>query len=252
MKCPNCGLETSGARGVCHVCGAALFPQSENVPDPPASVPPQVEPVPASVPVSKKATARKSSVVTASLVLLCVALLAGIVAATRMGKPAAPDQPATPSQGEIVDTNKYKVQQAIEAERARNQGVTDEPSPGSVTVPASGNVAAPTSGNDAASESNVPASGTKSQYLLDGSDKRYVERSELLGFTKQECSLARNEIYARHGRKFQDKTIQAYFDSCDWYRPTIEPEDFSESMLNAYEVANRNLIVKYEQEKGYR
>ena len=248
MKCPNCGLETSGARGVCHVCGAVLFPQAESVPEPSASIPPQVEPAPtrpARVPVSKKAALRKSSVVTASLVLLCVALLAWIVAATRMGKPATPNQPATPSQAEIVDTNKYKVQQAIEAERARNQGVTEEPSSGNVAVPTSGSGAA-------ASESATPASGTKSQYLLDGSDKRYVERSELAGFTKQECSLARNEIYARHGRKFQDKTIQAYFDACDWYRPTIEPEDFSESLLNAYETANRNLIVKYEKEMGYK
>lgn len=47
-------------------------------------------------------------------------------------------------------------------------------------------------------------------------------------------------------------TLQEYFDSYDWYYPTIQPDDFEESMLNDYEIANRDLIVEYETEQGYR
>ena len=38
----------------------------------------------------------------------------------------------------------------------------------------------------------------------------------------------------------------------DWYTPTVEPEDFNDSMLNKYEVSNIDLIVAYEKEKGYK
>jgi hypothetical protein len=54
------------------------------------------------------------------------------------------------------------------------------------------------------------------------------------------------------GRRFNDESLTAYFSQFEWYRPTIDPDDFKESMLNDYQVANRDLIVAYEQEKGFR
>lgn len=90
------------------------------------------------------------------------------------------------------------------------------------------------------------------EYILAGSDSRYILKSELQEFTAEQCRLARNEIYARHGRKFDDEYIQDYFNSKDWYTPTIAPDEFEESLLNSYELANRDLIVEYEEECGYR
>lgn len=90
------------------------------------------------------------------------------------------------------------------------------------------------------------------QYVLPDSDSRYLTMSDLKGFSEAECRLARNELYARHGRIFQDENLQAYFDACDWYQGTIEPEDFDESVLNDYEKANRDLIVQYEKDQGMR
>ena len=58
--------------------------------------------------------------------------------------------------------------------------------------------------------------------------------------------LGRNEIYARHGRRFLDEEIQSYFDSMPWYEGTIEPEDFKESVLNKYEKRNLQKIKLYE------
>lgn len=89
-------------------------------------------------------------------------------------------------------------------------------------------------------------------YILPGSDSRYIDKSELYGFSAEECRLARNELYARHGRKFDDEALQAYFDSKDWYKGEIAPTDFSEDMLNEYEIYNRDLIVEFEEEEGYR
>ncbi len=88
-------------------------------------------------------------------------------------------------------------------------------------------------------------------YILPGSDSTYLSRSDLEGLSSDELRLARNELYARHGRKFDDPTLQEYFNSKDWYNGTIDPNDFSdESMLNNYEVANRDLILAYESEIG--
>lgn len=66
--------------------------------------------------------------------------------------------------------------------------------------------------------------------------------SEVSGLSKSELRLARNEIFARHGRMFDDQELQDYFNSKSWYRGTIRPEDFSESMLSETEKANIETI----------
>ena len=83
-------------------------------------------------------------------------------------------------------------------------------------------------------------------YILPDSSKRILADSEVSGLTKSELRLARNEIFARHGRMFDDQELQDYFNSKSWYRGTIRPEDFSESMLSETEKANIETIKKYE------
>lgn len=92
----------------------------------------------------------------------------------------------------------------------------------------------------------------KSEYILENSDTKYLTRDDLEWLTADDCRLARNELYARHGRKFDDESLQSYFDSCSWYEGTIEAKDFQESMLSDIEIANRDLIVEYENEMGFR
>ncbi len=97
----------------------------------------------------------------------------------------------------------------------------------------------------------TPAANS-SEYILAGSDSRYITTSELDALTADQIRIARNEIYARHGRKFKDASLQSYFNARSWYTPTIEPENFvDENILNSYELANRNLIVSYESSHGY-
>lgn len=90
------------------------------------------------------------------------------------------------------------------------------------------------------------------EYIFPFSNIEYLKDYELTGLSKDELKIARNEIYARHGRMFNDANLQAYFNSCSWYTPSISPENFSDSMLNNVEIANRDLIVSYETEMGYR
>lgn len=91
-----------------------------------------------------------------------------------------------------------------------------------------------------------------SDFILPESDRRFLSKDELENLTQEELKLARNEIYARHGYDFSDEYLKRYFEQFEWYQPTIAPEDFQESMLNEFEIYNRDLIVEYETECGYR
>ena len=91
-----------------------------------------------------------------------------------------------------------------------------------------------------------------SEYFIPDSDSRYLTMDDLEGYTEDDCRIARNELFARHGRQFTDENLRSYFESKSWYEGTIEPEDFDDSVFNEYEIANRDLIVEYEKEKGYR
>ena len=90
-----------------------------------------------------------------------------------------------------------------------------------------------------------------SEFILPDSSTRVLDKSELAGFTAEQCRLARNEIYAKHGRMFDDAGLQNYFNSRSWYHGTIPADRFSDTMLSDIEIQNRNLIITYEKEMGY-
>lgn len=84
------------------------------------------------------------------------------------------------------------------------------------------------------------------QYILPESNSRYLTDSDIDGMSLREINYAKNEIYARHGRKFKSEELQTYFDSKSWYTGKYEPEDFDEnyssSMLNTYEKKNAEFL----------
>ncbi len=93
------------------------------------------------------------------------------------------------------------------------------------------------------------SNGVKQDYVLPESDSRAYSRSELDGLSDWELYLARNEIFARHGRMFNNEDLQAYFASCSWYNGTREPSEFDEWFVpNEYEKANAALIMEMEQD----
>jgi hypothetical protein len=90
------------------------------------------------------------------------------------------------------------------------------------------------------------SSDADDDYILPDSDTKKLTSSDLAGLDADELELARNEIYARAGRRFNTDYIQDYFDDKWWYVGTIEPEDFTEDMLNDVEKYNVNFIRNYE------
>jgi len=89
------------------------------------------------------------------------------------------------------------------------------------------------------------------EFILPDSSVRVLDKSELVGFSAEQCRLARNEIYAKHGRMFDDAGLQNYFNSRSWYHGTIPAKQFNDNMLRDIEIQNRNLIIAFEKEMGY-
>lgn len=93
---------------------------------------------------------------------------------------------------------------------------------------------------------------SKEGYLLEYSNSKNLTKEDIKQLSEYELYLALYEIYARHGRGFNDASVTSYFSKYDWYEETTRPEVFDESILNEYEKYNRDLIIEYQYEKGYR
>ena len=85
------------------------------------------------------------------------------------------------------------------------------------------------------------------EFVLKNSDSQIVSEDEIEALTPIERKIARNEIYARHGRIFKDEQLQNYFESCSWYEGTISADDFDIDMLNSSEKENAIMILAYEE-----
>lgn len=91
---------------------------------------------------------------------------------------------------------------------------------------------------------------SSSDYIIPYSDTVLLTQSDLAGLSEYELYLARNEIYARYGRKFVNVDLNTYFNSKDWYTPLIEPQDFNDSMLTQVEKDNLQTILNEERRIG--
>jgi hypothetical protein len=67
--------------------------------------------------------------------------------------------------------------------------------------------------------------------------------SMLTGLSLYDLRVLRNEVYARHGRRFTTPWLGDYFAHEPWYKPRA---DYSDSMLSEIEKANVTLIVATE------
>ena len=71
---------------------------------------------------------------------------------------------------------------------------------------------------------------TNGDYVLSNSATSTLTDSDISGLTDDQLCIAQNEIWARHGRKFDNNWLQDHFNKQSWYSGTIEPGDF----LNKY------------------
>lgn len=68
--------------------------------------------------------------------------------------------------------------------------------------------AADASEEGTASSSSQSAVSQNSEYIIPDSSTRLLTAADLNGLSKNELRLARNEIFARYGRRFKDQELQ--------------------------------------------
>lgn len=91
---------------------------------------------------------------------------------------------------------------------------------------------------------NVKADGYYD--IFPDSNARYLDAIDVEDMDAYTVRLGLNEIYARHGRIFNDANLQNYFNSQPWYTPVYTPEEFNaieNSVFNAYEKANVKFLA---------
>lgn len=84
-------------------------------------------------------------------------------------------------------------------------------------------------------------------YILPASGTKLLTNDDIKGMSKYDIALARNEIYARHGRKFQTAEYSKYFNGKSWYKlnPNYNYSD-DNANLNDIETQNVNFLLKAE------
>lgn len=98
------------------------------------------------------------------------------------------------------------------------------------------------------------SSYTSKDYMIPDSNLRTVTESDLAGMSLAELRIARNEIFARHGRQFKDPMLNQWFYSKTWYLNVplkYAPDDFDAvrpSPLSSLELENAYFIKAYEED----
>lgn len=112
-------------------------------------------------------------------------------------------------------------------------------------------IAADSDSENTADDSQV-ADQQNGQYILSDSNARYYTESELNAMSLEELFYARNEIFARHGRGFNNPDLASYFNAQPWYTQRYSPETFDSmaSPLNDYEKKNSELMLEVEKRRN--
>lgn len=136
---------------------------------------------------------------------------------------------------------------AATTEAATTAAATTAPATTEAATTAAASTAA---ASTAAANDYVNGIGNEStEYILPESQTRVYSTSELSVLSTAQLELARNEIYARHGREFKTDYISAHFKSKSWYHVEYSAEAFDaiqESVFSSIEKQNIDNIKAVE------
>ena len=211
MKCSHCGARIPTGENVCPKCGrwAVGFQESEAATE---------------APVNNKPLMIAMIAVLAVLIIVTFLAFSG-----RLGKKSEAD---------------LAVPTAVPAEESvETAAPTATPKP--TATPAPTPTPEPTEPPDVDFLSPAPIP-TYGSFILMDSSSRYLTEADLEGLTWEQLTLARNEIFARHGRLFTQPEVRDYFDAQPWYNGAIPASAFTSDMLSSIERANIDLITRLE------
>lgn len=266
MFCENCGAQIESGHQFCSRCGTPV-PSA----GPEATGAHGTTPIPTSQP-----QRRTSSVGVPLLAALCgilamVLIGFGLAAGGVLsigGNQAAPAPQASTSPEALSTTaeesGKLKKaqeeaekakQEAEQAKKEAEQAKKEAEEKSAESDPAITNNITVNSvpGATRVTTSAPPSRVSSSAYVLPDSATHYYSTDELSGLSNWDLYIARNEIYARHGRGFVRDDLRDYFSGCSWYVERYEPDYFDDVIapnMSDCEWHNIQTILDYEHYRG--
>ena len=237
--CKRCGRELN-PNGKCRIC--------DN--DRPPPVTPQITERDEELS-SRRNKKKENRIPPAVVVLLCLIGIAVLFAVASLYgfkwiNSEQEDEPKSTS--ETVET-------AVDTptETAKAQDWQPEGTLAPVTTPQTAPTPTPTKGaaSPAPAKPVDPAEQKGGVYKYD-THKKVITEAELDKMQRLDIKTIYNEIYARHGMIFTDKTLKTYFESQVWYEGKTSDESAIEAQFNANEKENKRIIFEYQKKKGWR
>ena len=247
--CPKCGTPNLDDAAFCENCGSPLT-NTAPVPvnqakQPPAAKPPVYNQAPpaynqAPPAYNQGAPAQKQGVNKTAIIIVAIvafAVIAASVSAVIIFK-------GKNSSNEVVTSTTASTTEATTAEEI-TESTTE-----TTTQTTTEKTTEATTKKKKPKKVTTTAEYYEDEYLYP-SDSEYISYAELDYMSKDEVRRILNEMYARHGARFNQKKNIQYFNSQSWYTPTCSMEE-AEKHFNKYERANRDTIVEYEKPMGWR
>ncbi len=219
MWCRQCGAQVRDGSTFCASCGCRLEPEPAEAETPAAYTPKIYFEDNGEAPQKKKRPGYTPYVLLA-VVVVALLVVTFLAISGRLSREDPEDAGgAEPGQEAVVSTAEPAPDETADA--AHSAAPESTPTP-------------------------TPEAEAGTDYILPDSSSRYLSAADLEDLSARELGLARNEIFARHGRQFDNAELAAYFESKDWYHGTIPSDQFDSDVLSAVEKANIELIVRYE------
>lgn len=269
MYCKNCKKEFSGTGKFCPICGGQLtkqnLPQPETKPGPVKKKEMPRQPVKteerASISPQQKKNKHTAAIIIVVLALMLFVASVAVIAVNVLGHEREPEK----TEKELLSvTDSAAGTETGEPDAAQKRKETQEEIAGSKTAAAKepniGQKATDDTDNtddmDDTDDTEESLSEDGSElvlelwYLLPESNERILTEEDIEGMSVREINYAKNEIYARHGRRFRAEELQIYFDSQPWYEGTVEPDDFDDKVLSEIEKKNAEFLQAAETALG--
>lgn len=239
MFCGKCGRQIPETSKFCEYCGASLLPETDS-----------------GAGKGKQTRPQRRGKRTVSFKIVCVLGVFLLLAAGGIWVFKSQSD-SKPKKAEVVkEITDHQAQESVELESTEESSPSAHTEEGEALAESAGEEA----GEEMAEETELaqmpdgeetePLQNTGAdEFLLPDSAVRLYTDEELLELSAEELRLARNELYARHGRIFQTEDLNGYFSSKTWYEPRYTAEQMNamgDAFLNEFERANRDRIVQAE------
>lgn len=276
--CTNCGARIPDGCAFCVECGAPVY-GSENTPDSTAqnvAIPSEMLGNNYQAPRRKKNTGLIVGAIIAAVIIIGCGSVVGLHYFGVFGDPPflrflpMKEQPADTSE----DTNKDEEKESKDSsdknssdskeskdsdDKKDSEDKKDSTDSNEDSSSDSSSNSSSSSSNSSSSSKSTGSSGnssssstsSSSDYVLPDSATHVYTKDELSSLSNWELYIARNEIYARHGRGFQNQDLRDYFAGKSWYTERYSPEAFdSQVSLNSVEQQNADTILEIERARG--